>query len=54
VAEVVLVVHTVVAMLVLGKTLQETAMVQPFGVMFYGSKDTQHPMGNINYLLAEY
>ena len=52
--EVVLVVHTVVTMLVLGKTLQETTIVHPFGMMFSGSKDTQHPMGNVNYLLAEY
>jgi hypothetical protein len=50
VAEVILVVHAVVTMLVLGKTLQETTMVHPFGVMFSGSKDTQHPMGNVNYL----
>jgi hypothetical protein len=54
VVEVVLVVHTVVAMLVLGKTLQETTMVHLFGVMFSGSKDTQHPMRNVNYILAEY
>jgi len=54
VVEVVLVVHTVVTMLVLGKTLQETTIVHPFGMMFSGSKDTQHPMGNVNYLLAEY
>jgi len=53
VAEIVLVVHTVVAMLVHGKTLQETAMVHPFGVMFSGSEDTQHPMGNINCLSTD-
>jgi hypothetical protein len=29
----------VVAVLVLGKTLQETAMIHPFGVMFSVSKD---------------
>jgi hypothetical protein len=36
--------------MVLGKTLEETTIVHPFGVMFSGSKDTQHPIGNVNCL----
>jgi hypothetical protein len=39
VVEFVLLVHTVVALLVIGKTLQETTTIHPFDVMFSGSKD---------------